>query len=171
VRQKAAAERQEIRRLYSQGKTVRQIVGQLNAAGSKTPTGKSWTVNRVYAALGYLGRIDRYEDLHRDLLADAKRRGLTAQKTAEELNENKVPRTSDRPWTADAVRQRRRFLKAKANKAAELERAALATAGFDVAGSLGQRSGRNEPDHSQPNEHVSRETGPKEDEAYNRHDG
>jgi DNA invertase Pin-like site-specific DNA recombinase len=169
--QKADAERQEIRRLYSQGKTVRQIVGQLNAAGSNTPTGKAWTVSRVYPALGYLGRIDRYEDLHRNLLADAKRRGLTAQKTAEELNENKVPRTSDRPWTADAVRQRRRFLKAKAKKAAELERAALATAGFDVACSLGQRSEKNEPDHSQPNERVSRETDPKEDEAYNRHDG
>jgi hypothetical protein len=109
-RRTMAAYRQRVRQLYNAGKSLHEIAELLNASETPTPNGRSWTDNAVYRALGLeLGR-DRYAQLHRELLADARRRGLTAKQTADEFNAKRVPRNSSRPWTADSVRLRRVFL-------------------------------------------------------------
>jgi DNA invertase Pin-like site-specific DNA recombinase len=116
ARQTMAAHRPRVRELYDAGKTLREIAALLNASGSRTPNGGPWKVNSVHRALGLkLGR-DRYARLHRELFADAKRRGLTAEQTADEFNAKRIPRYSTQPWTADAVRQRGAVLKRTAQR-------------------------------------------------------
>lgn len=115
-RQTMALHRGRARDLYESGKSLREIAAQFNDAGSRTPNGKKWNANAVHRALGLtLGR-DRYVRLHRALLEDAKRRGLTHRQTADEFNAKRVPRYSRRPWTSDAIRQRSIVLRRAARR-------------------------------------------------------
>ncbi len=118
-RQTPKPERDHMRELFGRGLTLPQIAEERNAAGSRTPFGRLWNANGVYNAIGgKLGRFDRHEDLHREVLDDAKRRGLTNKQAAEEFNAREIPRVTGRQWTADAVRQRRRFLNRKTREGA-----------------------------------------------------
>lgn len=106
ARQTMALHRARVRELHDDGKTLGEIASILNASGSRTPHGSPWKINSVYRALGLELGADRYAELHGELIADAKCRGLTAKQTADEFNAKRVPRYSAQPWTADAVRQR-----------------------------------------------------------------
>ncbi len=118
-RQKPKPERDHMRELFARGLTLPQIAEERNAAGSRTPFGRPWNTNAVYNAIGgKLGRFDRHEHLHREVLDGAKRRGITNKQAAEEFNAREIPRVTGRPWTADVVRQRRRFLNRKAREGA-----------------------------------------------------
>jgi hypothetical protein len=100
-----------IGRLYDDGLTLNEIADQLNARGLTTARGKAWTSQALAHWLGKGGRRDQLEELHRAVITDAKRRGLTNQQAADEFNEKGIPRVGKRRWTADVVRQRRVHLK------------------------------------------------------------
>jgi hypothetical protein len=76
-----------------------------------TATGKTWALSTLEYWLGGGGRREQLEELHRTVLDDAKRRGLTNREAAEEFNRREIPRERNREWTADVVRQRRAQLK------------------------------------------------------------
>jgi DNA invertase Pin-like site-specific DNA recombinase len=100
-----------IRRLYDDGLTLNEIADQLNARGLTTARGKQWTSYALQHWLGRGGRREQLEELHRAVIEDAKRRGLTNRQAANEFNAQAIPRVGKRRWTADVVRQRRVHLK------------------------------------------------------------
>ena len=102
--------REHIHRLYSAGQTIASIVAELNTTGILTATGQTWTPSSVNYWIRQFAQTRRFDELHMAVFADARRRGLTAAQTAEELNLSKVPRIGGQPWTAQAVRLRRAFL-------------------------------------------------------------
>ena len=104
-------DRAAIHRLYERGLTFREMTAQLNAERVLRPSGRAWTENSVWHFLAGGGRRRYLENLHREALDDAKRRGLTSRQAAEEFNERRIPRVGRREWTTETVRQRRFALK------------------------------------------------------------
>jgi len=102
--------REEIDALYDRGLRVPAIVKYLEDRGYRTPRKCRWTPGTVQHWLSRQNRRDAFEQLHRELLADAKSRGLTNAQTAEEFNRRQIPRAGGEPWNADTVRQRRSHL-------------------------------------------------------------
>jgi len=89
------------------GFTLAEIAERLNGTGYRTSLGRRWPPNAVYYWMSTRNRSRELEHLHRRLRAAAKISGLTNANTAEEFNRLNVTRAGRRPWTADAVRQRR----------------------------------------------------------------
>lgn len=99
--------RAEIDALYDRGLSVSAIVKHLNDADYRTSRGRRWNAGAVGHWLTRKNRRDAFEEMHRELLADVKARGLSNAQTAEEFNQRGVPRAGGEPWTPDVVRQRR----------------------------------------------------------------
>ena len=117
ARQTMDPHRARARELFESGKSLREIAALFNREELRTPNGHVWDPQAAHRALGLTIGRDRLAQVHRELLDDARRRGLTHLETADEFNARRVPRGSSRPWTADAVRQRSVVLNRAARRA------------------------------------------------------
>lgn len=103
--------REEARRLYALGLTYDAILKELRCRGYLTLRGGPVTAGAVSSWIGNAAtRREQLEQIHIAALRDAKTRGLTASQAAADFNARSIPRVGGRPWTADAVRQRRTHL-------------------------------------------------------------
>lgn len=98
----------ESRRMYAAGHTYEEIIAELTRLGITNSRGGQVTMAALSSWLGAdPGRRRALEAIHREALVDAAVRGLSNWKIALQLNERGIARVGRRPWTADAVRQRK----------------------------------------------------------------
>lgn len=99
--------REEAAKLYSEGRTMRQIADRFNEQGRRSVSGKPWTKKLIFSLLSDADKnrngLDR---IHFEAISEARKRGLKASEIAAEFNEKDVPRRDNRPWTARAVNER-----------------------------------------------------------------
>jgi len=99
--------RQEAAKLNEQGRSMKWIAAHFNNRGLRSLSGKPWTKKLIFS---FLSKVPRkpysLQKLHREVIAEARSRGLGYAKMATEFNERGVPRRDDRPWTAKAISER-----------------------------------------------------------------
>jgi DNA invertase Pin-like site-specific DNA recombinase len=99
--QKEAAE------LNEKGYSMRRIADEFNRRGLKSIWGKAWTKKLVFSLISNVPRkAYSLQNVHREVIAEARRRGLSYTEMAREFNETRVPRQTNRPWTAKAITER-----------------------------------------------------------------
>jgi DNA invertase Pin-like site-specific DNA recombinase len=98
---------EEAARLNEKGYSMRWIADEFNRRGLKSLWGKPWTKKLVFSLISKVPRKPySLQKLHREVIAEARRRGLGYAKMAREFNERGVPRRDSRPWTAKAISER-----------------------------------------------------------------
>jgi hypothetical protein len=102
-----SALREEAAKLYSEGRTMRQIADRFNEQGLNSVSGKPWTKKLIFSLLSDADK-GRYalDRIHFEAISKARKRGLKPSEIAAEFNEKDVPRRDNRPWTARAVSER-----------------------------------------------------------------
>jgi DNA invertase Pin-like site-specific DNA recombinase len=105
--------KEQILKLYAKGVPTKDIAEHLNRLGYKRATGNLWDERSVFRTLDKAPkRLYSLQKQQLELLLDARRRGLSFSKIAEEFNRMDIPRLkSKRPWTKVAVQQRFRYFK------------------------------------------------------------
>jgi DNA invertase Pin-like site-specific DNA recombinase len=93
--------------LNRQGQSVDCITEHFNKQGFKSPSGKPWTRDMVYGLLRAQGKTPiLLEEVHREVITEARARGLNYQEMAVEFNEREIRRRDGQPWTARDIKKR-----------------------------------------------------------------
>jgi len=93
--------------LSHEGRSIESIAEQFNEQGYRSAPGKSWTWDMVYGLLRAQGKTPiSLEQLHREAITEARARGLTHRRMAEEFNERGIRRRDGQGWTARSVKNR-----------------------------------------------------------------
>jgi DNA invertase Pin-like site-specific DNA recombinase len=99
--------RQEAATLNEQGRSMKWIAAHFNSRGLKSLWGKPWTKKLVFSLISKVPRKPySLQKLHREVIAEARSRGLKSAEMAREFNERQVPRRDNRPWTPKAINER-----------------------------------------------------------------
>jgi hypothetical protein len=99
--------RQKVADFYREGRSLRWVAQHFNQQGIPTASGEPWTYHMVYKLYHGAGeKAESLNDLHRRLIADGRSRGLSHREIAVELNERKIRRRGDRPWTERSITDR-----------------------------------------------------------------
>ena len=100
LRQKALA-------LNREGQSLKAIADYFNEQGFAGSYGKRWTEKIVYRQLRAQNkRPISLEDLHREVISEARARGLNYRQMAEEFNQRGIRRRDGQPWTARDLKRR-----------------------------------------------------------------
>lgn len=93
--------------LSREGRSTEWITEHFNEQGFKSPSGKPWTRDMVYALLRAQGKkANSLEEIHRAAITEARARALNYRQMAEEFNERGIRRRDGQPWTARDVKKR-----------------------------------------------------------------
>jgi hypothetical protein len=112
--------RREAANLNEQGRSMKWIAVHFNSRGVKSLAGKPWTKKLIFSFLSKVPRKSySLQKLHREVIAEARSRGLKSAEMAREFNQRGVPRRDDRPWTAKAINERWFEVKNSGAKGAE----------------------------------------------------
>jgi hypothetical protein len=99
--------RQRAWELHRSGQSTDSIVDHFNDQGFKSASGAPWTQSMIYGLLRAQGKTAiLLEDLHREVISEARARGLSYGKMAEEFNERGIRRRDGQPWRAQDIKKR-----------------------------------------------------------------
>jgi len=99
--------RQTAWELHQGGQSTDSIAEHFNDQGFKSASGAPWTQSMVYGLLRAQGKTAiLLEDLHREVISEARARGLNYRQMAEEFNERGIRRRDGQPWTARDIKRR-----------------------------------------------------------------
>jgi len=99
--------RQTAWELHQGGQSTDSIAEHFNDQGFKSASGTPWTQSMVYGLLRAQGKTAiLLEDLHREVISEARARGLNYGKMAKEFNERGIRRRDGQPWRAQDIKKR-----------------------------------------------------------------
>ena len=99
--------RQTAWELHQGGQSTDSIAEHFNNQGFKSASGTPWTQSMVYGLLRAQGKTAiLLEDLHREVISEARARGLNYRQMAEEFNKRGIRRRDGQPWTARDIKRR-----------------------------------------------------------------
>jgi hypothetical protein len=99
--------RQTAWELHQGGQSTDSIAEHFNEQGFKSASGAPWTQSMVHGLLRAQGKTAiLLEDLHREVISEARARGLNYREMAEEFNERGIRRRDGQPWTARDIKRR-----------------------------------------------------------------
>jgi len=99
--------RQTAWELHQGGQSTDSIAEHFNDQGFKSASGTPWTQSMVYGLLRAQGKTAiLLEDLHREVISEARARGLNYRQMAEEFNKRGIRRRDGQPWTARDIKRR-----------------------------------------------------------------
>jgi len=99
--------RQKALELNREGQSLKAIADYFNEQGFESSSGKPWTDQMVYGQLQAQNKTPvLLEDLHREVISEARARGLNYRQMAEEFNERGIRRRDGQPWTARDIKRR-----------------------------------------------------------------
>ena len=99
--------RQTAWELHEGGQSTDSIAEHFNKQGFKSASGTPWTQSMVYGLLRARGKTAiLLEDLHREVISEARARGLNYRHMAVEFNERGIRRRDGQPWTARDIKRR-----------------------------------------------------------------
>jgi hypothetical protein len=99
--------RQRAWELHLSGQSTDSIADHFNEQRFKSASGAPWTQSMVHRLLRAQGKTAiLLEDLHREVISEARARGLNYREMAEEFNERGIRRRDGQPWTARDIKRR-----------------------------------------------------------------
>jgi len=99
--------RQKAVELNREGQSLKAIADYFNEQGFESSSGKRWTEQMVYGQLRAQNQTPiLLEDLHREVISEARARGLNYRQMAEEFNQRGIRRRDGQPWTARDIKRR-----------------------------------------------------------------
>ena len=99
--------RQTAWELHQSGQSTDSIAEHFNEQGFKSASRAPWTQSMVYGLLRAQGKTAiLLENLHREVISEARARGFNYRQMAEEFNERGIRRRDGQPWTARDIKRR-----------------------------------------------------------------
>jgi hypothetical protein len=93
--------------LHQGGQSTDSIAEHFNNQGFKSASGVPWTQSMVHGLLRAQGKTAiLLEDLHREVINEARARGLNYRQMADEFNKRGIRRRDGQPWTARDIKRR-----------------------------------------------------------------
>ena len=93
--------------LNREGQSLTSIASQFNQEGLESASGKPWTEEMVYGLVRrFFKKVTSLEDEHREVIGEARARGLNSRQIAIEFNERKIRRRDGQPWRPQDVTRR-----------------------------------------------------------------
>jgi DNA invertase Pin-like site-specific DNA recombinase len=99
--------RQKALELNREGQSLEAIADYFNEEGFESSSGKPWTDQMVYGQLQAQNKTPvLLEDLHREVISEARARGLNYRQMAEKFNQRGIRRRDGQPWSACDIKRR-----------------------------------------------------------------
>jgi DNA invertase Pin-like site-specific DNA recombinase len=89
------------------GRSIDWIAEYFNEQGFKSASGTPWTRDMVYGLIRATGgKAHRLEEIHRNAITEARKRGLSYKQMAIDFNDKQLRRRDGQPWRAIDIKSR-----------------------------------------------------------------